>query len=240
MPRDGGLSGPMSGEKTTEELAREFEDVVVRRLEEVEESNRRLRTINGVMLGGLVLLAAAFAWFYTQVAGGAPAWASERVSAQEFVLTAADGSRRGVWRAGNDGTTRFVLSDGSGAARLRLSVLEDAGAPGISLLDGDGSPRIVLGHLPDQTSTLVFADSDGTTRTVIGISANRTANVVFADREGVTRAGLGVDAWGEPGLSLADGPGGMNSAEDLFPESPADTPAESEEDTAPAGATSRR
>lgn len=240
MPRDEGLSGPRNGKKTTEELAREFEDVVVHRLEEVERSNQRLRTANGVMIAGLVILAAAFAWFYTQVAGGAPAWAAESVSAQEFVLTAADGSRRGVWRTGNDGATRFVLSDGSGAARLRLSVLEEAGAPGISLLDGDGSPRIAMGHLPDQTSTLVFADSDGTTRTVIGISANRTANVVFADRSGVTRAGLGVDEWGEPGLSLADGPGGMNTADELFPDSPADAPAESEEDTAPAGATSRR
>lgn len=221
-----GLSGSLSGGKTVEELAREFEDIVVDRLKRVERSNRRLHLMGSVILILLVLtLAASLFYFFQLRSGGMPAWAASTVTAREFQLADADGNVRGLWRAGEEGGARLTLLDLDGNPRMRLSVLDQGGAPGVAFLDEDGAQRIVLAHLPD-ASNLVFADEDGSARAVLGVAADRSSTLVFADRRGLTRAAIGVDRFGDPELAVMER--GAGSGAVAAPPTPAD-PAEDEE-----------
>jgi hypothetical protein len=212
MPVNQGLSGSLSGGKTVEELAREFEDIVVTRLKRVERSNRRLHLLGGLILILLVLtLGAAFFYFVQLRQGGMPAWAATTVTARDFQLSDAAGNMRGVWRATEDGGARLTLMDIEGNPRMRLSVLDQGGSPGIAFLDEAGAQRVVLAHLPD-VSNLVFADEDGSTRAVLGVSSDRSSTLVFADRRGLTRAGIGVDRFGDPELAVMEGSGAGSGA----------------------------
>lgn len=225
MPVNEGLSGSLSRGKTVEELAREFEDVVVARLKRVERSNRRLHLMGGTILILLVLaLGAAFFYFVQLRQGGMPAWAATTVTAREFQLADASGAVRGIWRAGGEeGGSRLSLLDTEGNVRMRLSVLDQGGSPGVAFLDEEGNQRIVLAHLPD-VSNLVFADEDGSTRSVLGVSEDRSSTLVFADRRGLTRAGIGVDRFGDPQLAIMEGGAGAGAV-----------PTTPEEDAAPEG-----
>lgn len=198
----GGRGINLSG-KTVDELAREFEDVVVDRLRKVERTNGSLRRWVGILGLFVALLMAAAAYLGYQVITGAPAFAAQRVTAREFVLADAAGHTRGVWEIGQHGAARIVLQDRSGRPRLRLSVLGDDGSPGLTLLDDHEMPHVVLGILPDGTTSLVFADAAGHSRAVLGVAGD-AANLVFADRFGTTRANLGVDAGGRPDMTLVD------------------------------------
>jgi len=222
-----GLSGSLSGGKTVEELAREFEDIVVDRLKRVERSNRRLHLMGGVILVLLVLaLGASLFYFFQLRSGGMPAWSSEIVSARAFQLADANGNVRGIWRAEEDGSARLSLLDVDGNVRIRLSVLDQGGSPGIAFLDPEGAPRVVLAHLPD-VSNLTFADEDGRARAVLGLSADRSSTLGFADRRGLTRALIGVDRFGDPELAVMEGGAGAGAV--TTPQQPADT-ADAEED----------
>ncbi len=193
-----------AGRKTVEELAREFEDVVVQRLSRVEASNRRLRaTVLGFVVLNLLLALGGAAIIYTMTRGGRPAWAAHTVTARRFALADAAGNVRGYWGVDQDGANRFVLSDSAGHERMSFSVLSDGGSPGLSLSDESGTARVALAYLPDETSTLVFADRAGVARAVFGVSA-QSATVLFADRQGNTKAGLGVDQLGQPNLVLSE------------------------------------
>ncbi len=189
--------------KTVEELAREFEDIIVERLRRLERSNRSLRVWVAVLLGLVAVLMAGGAYLGYQVVTGAPAFAARRVTAREFILADAAGHARGSWQVGPDGSARLVLDDRAARPRLRLSVLGEDGSPGMTLLDDHGIPHVVFGILPDGTTSLVFADAAGRSRVVLGV-AEDAANLVFADRFGATRASLGVDAGGRPDMSLYD------------------------------------
>ncbi len=228
MPVNEGLSGSLSGGKTVEELAREFEDVVVARLKRVERSNRRLHLMGSLILILLVLaLGAAFFYFVQLRTGGMPAWAATTVTAREFQLADANGTVRGMWRAGGEeGAARLSLLDSEGNVRMRLSVLDQGGSPGVAFLDQDGNQRIVLAHLPD-VSNLVFADEDGSTRSVLGVAEDRSSTLVFADRRGLTRAGIGVDRFGEPQLAIMEGGAGAGAV--TAPADGEEQPAEGEE-----------
>lgn len=223
MPRDDGLSGSLGG-KTTEELAREFQDVIIDRMEEIEKTNRRLQRMSSFLMLLFAVQIGVVAYFFLQLyKGGMPAWSSQTVSARQFVLHDAQGRVRGVWRLDED-ATRLVINDSTGRARLKLSVLADGGAPGISLADEFGVSRAVMGFLPDQTATLVFADRSGNTRAVLGLSRDNSANLVFADRSGATRAGLGVDALGQPTFTLVD-QGEGESGDNAYPDTSRSAPA---------------
>jgi hypothetical protein len=64
----------------------------------------------------------------------------------------------------------------------------------------------VLGLLPDQTVSLLFADENGTTRTVLSLVRGGSSTLVFADRSGSAKVGVGVDARGQSTLTLPEMP----------------------------------
>jgi hypothetical protein len=90
-------------------------------------------------------------------------------------------------------------------AGLSLSVLR-GGASGITVRDSAGRSRAVLGLLPDQTVSLLFADENGTTRTVLSLVRGGSSTLVFADRSGSAKVGVGVDARGQSTLTLPELP----------------------------------
>jgi hypothetical protein len=152
------------------------------------------------------LVAAVFATALSLFAAWRSGAASVKpmVAARAFVLTGPDGSVRARWEVTEGNDARLAFYDATGTARLKLTVQPGDGGAGITLADAQGRARVVVGLLPDQTSSLVFADAAGRTRAVLGLSAQDAATVVFADRDGVTRAGLGVDGAGLSSLMLAD------------------------------------
>lgn len=198
-------TAPSAGRKTVEELAKEFEDVVLQRLRRVERSNGRLGKLVVVLtVLNLVLAAGGGALVVLMTRGGRPAWAARTVSARRFVLADASGRVRGAWAVDQDGAARWTLSDSTGSERIRVSVLPEGGSPGLSLTDEAGNTRVALALLPDETSTLVFADRAGYARAVLGISGEATT-LAFADRQGNTKAGIGIDALGRPDLLMDEG-----------------------------------
>ncbi len=199
------FSAPAAGRKTVEELAKEFEDVVITRLRRVESSNSRLKKWVGLLaLVNVVLAVAAAGLLLVMARGGRPAWAAQTVTARRFVLAGADGKVRGAWGTDRDGAARWALSDSSGTERLRFSVLPEGGSPGLAMTDDAGNTRVALAFLPDETSTLVFADRAGFARAVLGMSGQATT-LAFADQSGNTKAGLGIDALGQPDLLMDEG-----------------------------------
>ena len=201
----------LAGMKSVEELAREFEDVVLERVRRLERGNRSLRLWVAVLVVLVALLMGGGAFLAYEMVTGAPTIASRRVTSREFVLADASGRARGSWGVEPDGAVRLVLQDRANQPRLRFTVLGENGAPGLSLLDERGVTHVVLGILPDGTTSLVLADATGHSRAVLGV-ADDAAHLVFADRFGVTRAGVGVDAAGKPDLSLFDQAAAQDSA----------------------------
>jgi hypothetical protein len=190
----------------TQDVVREIEAVLGRRVDHLERENQKLRRNGGIIMGvgALMLLLTAVMLISMSVGSGGVA---DVVEANRFVLRDGDGHARAVIGLGQDGSTRMVLQDRDGRERLRMSLLAD-GSPGMSFADREGKSRAVLGLLPDETSTLVFADRWGKTRAVLGLSPDESSTLVFADRNGEARVGVGIEADGSAGMTLfeRDGP----------------------------------
>jgi hypothetical protein len=208
-----------------EDLMREVEAVVVRRVQDVERENERLRRRSTLALAGavaaLAMTAFALVWSASSLRPVA-----EAMEARRFVLRDANGLVRGAFELTPNGPARLVLQDQDGRERLKLTLLAD-GSPGLTFSDRDGRPRTVLGLLPDQTSTLVFADRAGATRAVFGLSGTQAPMLVLADRNGSTRAGLSIADDGSPHFTLFE-----NEA----PSPPAEEPVEAADSVAAAAA----
>lgn len=186
---------------TPRELLMELEDRMRLDIKRVERQASQALTAAFAM--GLVAIAMG-AW---AIWGGLDDRIADEeglVTARQFVLQDAEGRTRGEWLIEQDGTSRIVLSDQTGAQRMMLTVLREGGSPGLSLSDQEGNRRVVMGLLPDQTSNLVFADAQGTARVVLGTSPDQRADLIFADRNGQGRVGLGVDAEGNSTMFLPE------------------------------------
>lgn len=185
-----------------QDLVREMEAALVRRLERVEQENAQLKEQSRLSMIGSTALAGILALLLigrlVSVFSGAIA---DAVEARRFVLRDGDGMVRGVWEMTDNGASRLVLRDRDARERFRLTLLPD-GSPGLTLADRDGRSRTVLGLLPDQTATLTFADQAGKARTVLGVPADGSSTLVFADRGGQTRVTVGVDPVGKPGVTM--------------------------------------
>lgn len=216
-----------------EEMVRDLETVLARRMEQVELENQRLRRLNRFSLVGSALALGMSAAVLVVAGAGRSTVAAESVSAERFVLLGPDGKTRGGWEVGADGSSKLVLHDGSGRSRVGLQALPD-GSAGLALADGNGNSRAVLGLLPDQTASLVFADRTGRTRAVFGYSPDDAVNLAFTDRSGVTRAELGVAAAGEASFTLLEEQAAPEPEPATAGEAEA-VPAEEEAQPAPAG-----
>jgi hypothetical protein len=205
-----------------------LEMALLRRLDEVERDNRRLRRLGMYVLvvaGALLGLAAAIV--VVAARHGMPGFVPELTEARRFVVRDEEGRVRATLGSNKDGTAQLLLQDAGGRERLRVSVLTDGGA-GVALVDSSGQSRMVLGLLPDQSASVVLADGGGKTRTVLGLSPNGASTILFADKGGTTRAGLGVDARGTGSFTLQDRSGTdlTGAGQDGQSEPPpADTPA---------------
>jgi hypothetical protein len=150
---------------------------------------------------------------------GLPGTVADVIEARQFLLRDANGTVRGTWGTGENGSMRLQLQAPGTKAGLSLASLAD-GAAGITVRDSAGHSRAVLGLLPDQTVSLLLADENGTTRTVLSLVRGGSSTLVFADRSGSAKVGMGVDARGQSTLTLPEPP-----------ESPVDTP--SSDDSTP-------
>lgn len=181
-----------------------LEVALLRRLDEVERDNRRLRRLGMYMLvtlGALLGLAAAIV--VVAARHGMPGFVPELTETRRFVVRDDEGRVRATLGTNREGAAQLLLQDGNGRERLRISVLADGGA-GVAFVDSTGQSRMVLGLLPDQSASVVLADGGGKTRTVLGLSPNGASTILFADKGGTTRAGLGVDARGTGTFTLLD------------------------------------
>jgi hypothetical protein len=194
------------------------EHQLVRRLESVEQENRRLKrqsqmtlVVTAVLLG----IGAALVW--TAARQGMPGLVPQVVESREFVLRDRDGRVRGVWGQDDAGAIRLVLQDADNQTNIKLNLLED-GSSGLTFSDSVGNARLIVAVLPDETVNLVFADSRGVARTVLGLNGRGGSTLVFGDGGGATRAAIGIDNRGRSVLTTGE----------------VETPVEEVEDTAAA------
>jgi hypothetical protein len=183
-----------------EDLVREVEAVLSRRVDVLERENRNLKRNSVLMIVGVGIMVALSATMLLSMRA-AEGRVAESVEARRFVLRDGSGAVRGVLGMTADGATRLVLQDGEGRERMKLTLLAD-GSPGIAFADREGRSRAVLGLLADETSTLVFADRRGRTRAVFGLSPDESSTLVFVDPNGDARVGVGVEADGTAGMTL--------------------------------------
>jgi hypothetical protein len=134
-------------------------NTLIRRVEGLERQNRRLRT--AVALTGAASL---FALVTAAPSDGRAAGTAERIEAQRFVLTDAEGA------------TRAILGE------LRGSI-------GLGLMDAEGNPIAVLGVAGDGSTTgLQLKDSGGANATLsphgldLGQGAKRTIYAIDGQR----------------------------------------------------------
>ena len=185
---------------------RELERGMTLRTFELERENRRLRRLwMGTLISVALLLGLATALAVVAARHGLPGTVANVVEARQFQLRDQTGAVRGTWNTGSDGSMRFLMQAPGSKAGLSLSVLA-GGASGITVRDSAGRSRAVLGLLPDQTVSLLFADENGTTRTVLSLVRGGSSTLVFADRSGSAKVGVGVDARGQSTLTLPDVP----------------------------------
>jgi hypothetical protein len=198
-----------------------LESAVLRRLEDFERENQRLRRLGIYVLGVVgALLGLAAAFVVVAARHGMPGFVPQVTESRRFVVRDAEGRIRAAMGTNADGTSQLLLQDEGGKERLRMSVLADGGA-GVAFVDSAGRSRMVLGLLPDQSASVVLADGGGKTRTVLTLSPNGASTILFADKGGTTRAGLGVDGRGIGTFTLVDRSGGDLSNEP--PEGAVDT-----------------
>ena len=185
---------------------RELERGMTIRTGELERENRRLRRIwMGTLITVALLLGLATALVIVSARHGLPGTVASVVEARQFQLRDKDGNIRGSWAAADDGSMRLQLQAPGSKAGLSMSVLR-GGASGITVRDSAGRSRAVVGLLPDQTVSLLFADENGTTRTVLSLVRGGASTLVFADRSGSAKVGMGVDARGQSTLTLPEPP----------------------------------
>jgi hypothetical protein len=189
-------------EPRAQDIVRELEAVLGRRIDELERENQKLRRLGTLMVGvfGVMLLITSVLLVSMRMSAGA---VPEVVEANRFIVRDADGHIRAIIGLSADGASRIVLQDRDARERLRLSLLPD-GSPGMSFTDREGRSRAVLGLLPDETATLVFADRYGKSRAVLGLSPDESSTLVFADRNGEARVGLGIESDGSAGVTMFD------------------------------------
>jgi hypothetical protein len=171
----------------------------------------------GTVVSGALLLGLATALVIISARHGLPGTVANVVEARQFLLRDRSGAIRGSWSIGDKGSMRLQLQAPGSKAGLTLAVLE-GGASGITVRDSAGRSRAVLGLLPDQTVSMLFADENGTTRTVLSLVRGGASTLVFADRSGSAKVGMGVDARGQSTLTLPELP--ETRVETRIPEEP--------------------
>jgi hypothetical protein len=196
---------------------RDLERGMTIRTAELERENRRLRRIwMGTLISVALLLGLATALVIVAARQGLPGTVANVVEAKQFLLRDRTGAIRGSWSAADDGSMRFLMQTPGSKGGLSFSVL-GGGASGITIRDSAGRSRAVLGLLPDQTVSMLFADENGTTRTVLSLVRGGSSTLVFADRSGSAKVGMGVDARGQSTMTLpeqADSPAERSEALD--------------------------
>jgi hypothetical protein len=196
-----------------------LESAVLRRLEDFERENQRLRRLGIYVLGAVgALLGLAAAFVVVAARHGMPGFVPQVTESRRFVVRDPEGKIRATIGTNAEGTSQLMLQDEAGKERLRMSVLPDGGA-GVAFVDSAGRSRMVLGLLPDQSASVVLADGGGKTRTVLTLSPTGASTILFADKGGTTRAGLGVDARGVGTFTVVD-----RSGEDLTEQPPEAAP----------------
>ena len=194
------------------------------RIEEQARENRRLRRLwMGTLVSVALLLGLATALVIVSARHGLPGTVADVIESREFLLRDKTGAVRGSWATGDKGSMRLQLQAPGSKAGLSLAVLE-GGASGITVRDSAGRSRAVLGLLPDQTVSLLFADENGTTRTVLSLVRGGSSTLVFADRSGSAKVGVGVDSKGQSTLTLPEPPESRADGTEAFDSVPKNAP----------------
>ncbi|MEA2713833.1 MAG: hypothetical protein QOK27_1794 [Gemmatimonadales bacterium] len=228
--KPGATPDPFKPEVTADPFRRqmlELERGLAIRIEELARENRRLRRLwMGTVISGALLLGLATALLIVSARHGLPGTVADVIEARQFLLRDRTGAIRGSWSTGDKGSMRLQLQAPGSKAGLSLAVLE-GGASGITVRDSAGRSRAVLGLLPDQTVSLLFADENGTTRTVLSLVRGGSSTLVFADRSGNAKVGVGVDSKGQSTLTLPESPESRADATQTFDSTQSQAPPKS-------------
>ncbi|MBK8206956.1 MAG: hypothetical protein IPK87_09230 [Planctomycetes bacterium] len=138
----------------------------------------------GLAFTGTMALAGAFA--AVGIMQPTPVGAQEgigAVKATEFQLVDKNGKVRIQLDVGESGDARFSMLDGKGAVRLQANSGGDQAY--VSLLDGSGKIRYLVGHnLKDDMVMETYTDAEGRNRFISSLRKEGDAVITFANSEG--------------------------------------------------------
>lgn len=204
-----------AGEEVMNELTL---DKLVRRLDQVERDNRRLRLTGALALAviaGMVLMGQA-----------TPRKVPKMVEAEKFVVRDTDG--KSLAELGSiQGSSFLHLTDRSGSGSVSISVVADGpkrlqlwdkhgpraemivqtdGESGLRIMDKKGVYRISLDVQSDGLPIMRVADKNSRTRAELLLAANDTPALSFYERDKGRKfiAGMGVAKDGSVMLMIAD------------------------------------
>lgn len=101
--------------------------------------------------------------------------------------------------------TAFVLVDDAARERARLALMPE-GVPALTVLDDDGTRRLLVGELEDGSGWGMRAyDRKGVNRITVGLWKGAASGMRVFDGKGTKRLGIGLSLDGEnSGLALND------------------------------------
>jgi len=168
----------MSTELTSLELV-ERVNCLERKQAELHRTNRRLRSLTGVILlvtGALVVMGQTRQ--------------PQTIEAEQFVLRSSDGKVRGAIGTMPDGAVGLSLADVKGETRITLDTGAD-GSPGLDFYDPQGKVRATFALGPTGTPGLGLYDAADKLRTSLDVPAAKTPGLAFYHENG-------KPAWGAP------------------------------------------
>jgi hypothetical protein len=179
---------------------------VLRRLEQLENSNERLsRSVRRMRLATL----GAAAGLGVLLTAGAAAVAPS-LEARNFVLRDEAGKMRAALAIRPDGTPGLGFFDESG--RVRLSMDLGAAGPAVNLMNGIGQPLAALAVRPDGLPGLAIFDPSGHARLSLDVGEGGIPSLHLYGKQGELRAALAIRPDGSPGLGLFDAEGQLKSS----------------------------
>lgn len=128
------------------------------RLQKLEQSNRRLL----LLCFGLPCLA-----FFLGADAADKMWTGKKIVAEEIVLTDSEGEIKATLHV-RDGSANFVLLDGNGTGRVRLSADAESAGPVLVLGSKNGKPALIAGTNKDSGIGSVDFHDDGVYKGGVG------------------------------------------------------------------------
>ena len=175
-------------------------EILHRRLERLETSNRRLKMAAGLV----ILLGIAFVTMGSGSEAVPEAKVTKTVKAESFIVVDEDGNERAFLGTTPADGSVLILRDRKKNARVSLVSAED-GTSAVLLGNQTGTPHLLLRVRPWATPSIELADGERRRRLKLALGGDGSPAITFMKVGRNPRMKLSLDGDGSPALVMNDG-----------------------------------